>query len=166
MQYCPNCAAELTSAVQAGRLRLKCSAPGCDYVFWDNPIPTVAAVVELDGEVILVRQKGWPEKWLGLVSGFLEKGETPEQGILREVHEELGLQGEIVRFIGVYSFFLRNQLILAYHVRGRGEITLGDELESCKRLPPERVRPWELGTGPALRDWLAGQTKPGAASQP
>jgi hypothetical protein len=47
-----------------------------------------------------------------------------------------------------------NQLILAYHVVARGQIVLGDELDGYKRLPPERVRPWDLGTGPALRDWL------------
>jgi ADP-ribose pyrophosphatase YjhB (NUDIX family) len=123
-------------------------------VFWDNPTPVVAAVVELDGDVVLVRQKTWPEKWLGLVTGFLEKGETPEEAVLRELDEELGLQGEIVSFIGYYSFVQLNQLILAFHVQARGEISLGEELEVYKCIPPEKVRPWKLGTGPALRDWL------------
>jgi NADH pyrophosphatase NudC (nudix superfamily) len=43
-----------------------------------------------------------PETWFGIVAGFLEKGETPEQAVLREVEEELGLKGEIVEYIGYY----------------------------------------------------------------
>ena len=157
MNYCPKCGQTLIQAEVDGRLRLKCSAAVCDYVFWDNPIPVVAAVVELAGDVILVRSRGWPPKWQGLVTGFLERGETPQQGVLREVQEELGQVGELISFIGHYAFELRNQLIVAYHVRIQGEPVLGDELESYKRLPPEQVRPWALGTGPALRDWLKAQ---------
>lgn len=157
-KFCPQCASPLVSDEIAGRTRSKC--PACDFVHWDSPVPVVAAIVEHDGRVILTRNKGWPEKWLGIVAGFLEKGETPEQGVLREVQEELGLQGEIVGFVGHYAFKLRNQVIFAYHVRIQGEITLGEELESIKALPPEEIRPWDIGTGPALKDWLAGRGKP------
>ena len=157
MQYCPKCGEKLTLAEAAGRERLRCLEQACGYVFWDNPIPTVAAVVELDDRVVLVRQKGWPEKWYGILSGFLERDETPEQAVLREVQEELGLEGEIAGFIGHYSFFQLNQLILAFHVRAQGEIYLGEELEAYKLIPPAKLRPWAVGTGPAVRDWLDGR---------
>ena len=154
-EFCPKCATELVTVEIEGAKRQKC--PSCDFVHWDNPIPVVAAIVEHEGKVILTRNKGWPEKWLGIVAGFLEKNETPEAGVLREVKEELGLDGKIVSFIGHYAFELRNQIIFAYHVQIEGEITLGDELESIKALPPEDVRPWSIGTGPALKDWLASR---------
>jgi NADH pyrophosphatase NudC (nudix superfamily) len=147
----------LIAANVDGSSRLKC--PSCDFVHWNNPIPVVAAIVEHEGKVILTRSKGWPEKWLGIVAGFLEKGEKPEDGVLREVKEELGLDGEIISFIGHYPFKLRNQIIFAYHVRAEGEIELGEELESIKALLPEEVRPWDIGTGPALKDWLANRVK-------
>ena len=38
-------------------------------------------------EIVLVRSNGWPESWFGLVTGFLEKSETPAEGCLREVKE-------------------------------------------------------------------------------
>lgn len=154
MNYCPKCGNKLITVEVDYRQRLKCSSETCDYIFWDNPTPVAAGIVELDGEVVLVRQKGWPEKWLGLVTGFIERGETPEQAMLRELGEELGLEGEIVEFVGCYPFFELNQLILAFHVRAQGDINLGEELEAYKRIPPDRVRPWKLGTGLALRDWL------------
>jgi NADH pyrophosphatase NudC (nudix superfamily) len=137
-----------------GRERLSCSSDSCDYVFYDNPTPVVAALVEHGETVLLVRNKGWPEKWYGLVTGFLEKGESPEDGTLREVREELGLRAEVVSFIGAYAFPEMNQVILAYHLRAYGEIAMGDELAGVKAVPPDKLRPWPLGTGHAVRDWL------------
>jgi NAD+ diphosphatase len=154
MRYCPKCATGLVTRRISGRDRQACPASGCGHVFWHNPTPVVAGLVELDGQVILVRNKGWPETWQGIVAGFLERGETPEAGVLREVHEELGLKGEIVAFIGAYTFEQLNQLILAYHVQTEGEIRLGEEVAEVKRIPPEQLQPWSVGTGPAVRDWL------------
>jgi len=162
-KFCPQCASPLETVEIDGRERQKC--PSCDFIYWNNPIPVVAAIVEHEGKVILTRNKGWPEKWLGIVAGFLEKDETPEQGVLREVREELGLAGEIASFVGHYAFELRNQIIFAYHVRIEGEISLGDELESIKVVPVEKVRPWDIGTGPALKDWLAAREKAKSESE-
>jgi NAD+ diphosphatase len=117
----------------------------------------VAAIIERDGLVMLARGKGWPEKMFALVAGFLEAGEAPADGGLREVKEETGLDGEVVSLVGAYPFDMRNEVIIAYHVRCRGEVTLSDELETIKWLPPGRVRPWALGTGLAVRDWLLSQ---------
>ena len=159
MNFCPKCGHELIQAEVDGRQRLKCSSDTCHYVFWDNPTPVIAGIVEYGEAVILVRQKGWPEKWHGLVTGFLERDETPDEGILRELKEELGLEGQVISFVGYYPFYQLNQIILAFHLKASGEISLGEELESYKLIPPDKLRPWALGTGPALRDWLENRNK-------
>jgi NAD+ diphosphatase len=153
-KFCPACASTLAAHEAEGHTRYICTSGSCGYTFYDNPVPVVAALLEHGETVILVRNKGWPDSWFGLVSGFLEKGESPEAGILREVKEEVGLRGEIVSFIGAYSFIEMNQVILAYHVRGHGDIQIGDELAGIKTVPPDKLRPWPLGTGHAVRDWL------------
>lgn len=153
-KYCPQCKESLVTREIDGKSRLACPSGSCGYVFWDNPTPVVAAVVEHNGAVVLVRNKGWPEKIYGLLSGFLEKNETPETAILREVKEEIGLDAKIESLIGIYSFFQMNQLIVAYHISAQGEIKLGDELAGVKSVPPERLKPWPFGTGIAVRDWL------------
>lgn len=150
-RFCPQCATALETAGSQARLR----CPACSYVHWDNPIPVVAALVEMDGAIILARNRRWPQHMFGLISGFLEKGETPEAAILREVQEELGLQGAAANFIGNYAFFAMNQLILAFHVPARGTIRLNEELAAIKHIPIERLKPWDFGTGSAVRDWLA-----------
>ena len=157
MRFCPQCGSDLIAVQIDGRERLECSNEACDYVFWNNPTPVVAAVVEVDGKIVLTQSKGWSEKWYGIVAGFLEEGETPEEGILREISEELDLKGKITAFIGHYKFPERNQLIIAYHVTAEGEIHMGGELQRIKLISPEEVHPWKKGTGPALQDWLAGR---------
>ena len=71
MKFCPSCAAPLRPRQMEGRERLGCSSETCDYVYYDNPTPVVAALIEHGGTVLLVRGKGWPEKWYGLVTGQL-----------------------------------------------------------------------------------------------
>jgi len=153
-RYCPVCGQALTEAEHGGKLRLAC--PKDDWVHWDNPIPVVAAVVERNGHVVLVQSHGWPAQWFGLVTGFLERDEAPEDAVLREVKEELGLEGHLGEFIGLYPFFRRNQLIMAYHVEAHaGEIELeAAELNDHREIPLARLRPWRAGTGYALADWL------------
>ena len=114
----------------------------------------VAAVVEHEGKVLLARNKAWPVTWYALVAGFLERDETPEEAILREVKEEVGLDGGPPQLIGVYPFARMNQVILAYHVTTTGRVTLGDELVDYKLVEPAQCGAWRAGTGWALRDWL------------
>lgn len=156
-KFCPQCANVLILKETKDRERLICpDESGCGFVHWNNPTPVVAAIVECGEDVVLVRSIGWPEGWYGLVTGFLEAGEDVVEGVRREVFEETGLEAEEINFVGIYSFFRMNQLIIAYHVKvPDGEIKIDEsELEGYKRVPITKVRPWPGGTGKALNDWL------------
>ena len=122
-------------------------------------MPVVAAIVERDGHIILVRSHGWPESWYGLVTGFLEPEESPEAAARREVAEELGLAVSESRLIGTYAFARMNQVIIAYHMLAEGEVVLDrGELAGFKAVPVDKLRPWEFGTGAAVKDFLAART--------
>ncbi|MBM3390898.1 MAG: NUDIX domain-containing protein [Betaproteobacteria bacterium] len=156
--YCLRCGTGLAERDVGGVLRRACPDAACGYVFWDNPIPVVAGLVERDGLVVLARNHAWPEKMFGLVTGFLERDETPEGAVAREVKEELALEARAVSLIGLYPFQRKNELILAFHVVAEGEIVLNEELAEFRLIPPEKLRPWDFGTGLAIRDWLARRT--------
>jgi NADH pyrophosphatase NudC (nudix superfamily) len=154
-RFCPQCATPLVEREAAGRVRPVCPKEGCGFTHWGNPVPVVSAIIEHEGQMLLARGKGWPEKMFALVAGFLEAGETPEAGVLREVKEETGLDAEVVSFVGAYAFELRNEVVLAWHVRTKGEVKLSDELEAYKLIPREKLRPWAMGTGLAVADWIS-----------
>jgi NADH pyrophosphatase NudC (nudix superfamily) len=161
-RHCTKCGTILVPREDGGRARDACPREGCGFVLYENPTPVVAAIVQRGDDVILVRAKNFPEKWFGLVTGFLELGERPEDGIVREVKEELGLDATKPTLVGVYPFFPMKQIIIAYHLHVTGEVTLGDELADFKAIPISKVRPWPFGTGEALNAWLSSVRGPAA----
>jgi NADH pyrophosphatase NudC (nudix superfamily) len=89
-----------------------------------------------------------------LITGFMEAGETAEEGITREVAEETSLEVLSLDLIGVYDFQRMNQVIIAYHALARGDIRLSPELSEYKLFAPADLVCWPAGTGHALADWL------------
>jgi 8-oxo-dGTP pyrophosphatase MutT (NUDIX family) len=72
---------------------------------------TCAAVFNERGEILL--QKRADNGFWSMPSGAVDPGESVEQGALREVWEETGLQVRVVRLVGVYSD-PRNYMITHY----------------------------------------------------
>jgi NAD+ diphosphatase len=153
--FCPQCGQPTSKGVRDGQERVFCPDQTCGFVHWNNPTPVVAAIVEYNGEVLLARNAAWPPAWYALITGFLEAKESPQAAVLREVKEELNLDGEVIELVGVYDFEMMNQVIIVYHVKAWGDISLSEELADYRLLPPQKVRPWTSGTGEALKKWLA-----------
>ena len=155
-RFCPSCASPLSlvSALEDGgpRERLRCTA--CDFTHWNNPTPVLAAIVQVGGKVLLARNAAWQHRMFALITGFMEAGETPEEGIRREIAEETGLTVTALRLVGVHDFQRMNQVIITYHAVAEGEIHLSPELAEYKLLLPTEVKCWRAGTGLALADWL------------
>ncbi len=160
VRFCTNCAAALEplALMEDGGPKTRLRCPACGWTHWNNPTPVLAAVIELidrDGALLLARNAAWPSKdAFGLVTGFMEAGESPQQGIAREVMEETALQVDSLALIGAYEFTRMNQVIIAYHAAARGEIVLSPELVEYKLVSPRSVKCWPAGTGQALADFL------------
>ncbi|MDA8454681.1 NUDIX hydrolase [Acidovorax sp. GBBC 3334] len=158
-RFCPQCADALAwvTALEDGGERRRLRCPACGWTHWNNPTPVLAAVVELDGRVLLARNAAWEHKAFALITGFMEAGETPQDGIVREIREETNLAVSALSLIGVYDFQRMNQVIVAYHAVAQGEVRLSPELVDYRLIAPEAVRCWPSGTGQALADWLRGR---------
>jgi len=155
-KFCPLCATELAWVTQAedggDKSRLRCTA--CDFTHWNNPTPVLAAIIEIEGRILLARNAAWPGKMYALITGFMEAGETPQEGIAREIAEETALTTDTLNLIGVYDFQRMNQIIIAYHAVCHGEVRLSPELVDYRMYAPEDLKCWPAGTGYALADWL------------
>lgn len=152
-KFCPLCAAPLMERTQD---RIECSA-ACGFVHYNNPTPVAAMVVEYEGHIVLAHNRAWQGDFYGLITGFLDHREGPAECAVREVKEELDLDAEPPTLIGAYPFERMNQVIIGYHVRAHGTITLNEELDRYKLVAPEDCVVWPAGTGYALRDWLLSQ---------
>lgn len=80
--------------------REKCTK--CGWVHYHNSRPTVSAVIAKNGKVLLCQRAAGPfkGKW-DLPGGFIEERESPEEGLRREMKEELGIDLKDVRLLAV-----------------------------------------------------------------
>lgn len=88
-KFCPHCAAENP---KTGTVPFRCQR--CGFANFFGPVAAVGALVANDqNELLLVRRARDPGKgkW-GLPGGFVDREETIEQAMRREVYEETGLQ--------------------------------------------------------------------------
>jgi len=116
--------------------------------------------VEYRGQILLARNAAWTEGMFALITGFLERDETPEDGVRREIKEETNLETDAISLLGVYEFMRKNELIIAYHAVCDGDIRLSEELAEFRLVSPEQVRPWRAGTGHAVAEWLRRRNLP------
>lgn len=125
-------------------------------------MPVVAALVQYQGRIVLARNSQWPEGMFSLVTGYLERNETPEEAVVREVKEELGLNAKVEEFIGCYSFTEKNQVILAHWVVATGELRTGNEITEVKLLSREELNLWQFDrlalTSAIVKQWLEKTT--------
>ncbi len=155
-RFCPQCATalEMVTRLEDGGEKARLRCPACDYTHWNNPTPVLAAVIEYGGQVLLARNAAWVGRMFALITGFMEAGETPQEGIAREISEETNLETTSLNLIGVYDFQRMNQIIIAYHAVCTGEVKLSPELVEYKLYPLDKIKCWPAGTGYALADWL------------
>jgi NADH pyrophosphatase NudC (nudix superfamily) len=155
-KFCPQCATPLQSITLAedggDTTRLRCTA--CDFTHWNNPTPVLAAVIEYNGQILLARNAAWPGKMYALITGFMEAGESPEDGITREISEETSLTTTELHLLGVYDFQRMNQVIIAYHAVCHGNVQLSPELVDYRLYDFADVKCWPAGTGYALAAFL------------
>ena len=67
-----------------------------------NPVPTVDAIIEVPGGIVLIRRRNPPPGW-ALPGGFVDYGETVAAAAVREAREETGLDVILTELFHVYS---------------------------------------------------------------
>jgi len=88
----------------------------------DSMTKVTAAIIEQNGRVLIARRKKddpLKDKW-EFPGGKIEPGESPEECLKRELHEELGIKAEVGEFIcsSTYHYDHISIELLAYRIRG------------------------------------------------
>ena len=98
------------------RERLICA--DCGFVSYENPKVIVGSVIVADGRVLLCKRAIEPRRgfWT-LPAGYLELGETLQEGAVREAQEEAGAAVALDGILGVFSIARIGQVQVIF--RGR-----------------------------------------------
>ena len=147
--------------------RLVC--PDCGYVEYDNPKIVVGAVVLWGDRILMCKRAIEPAygRWT-IPAGYMELGETPEEGAAREAFEEACAKIDIGALIGVYSVPRIGQVQMIYRATLiDGEFAAGTESLETKLCTWDEI-PWDEIAFPTVRlaldDWR--RTKDQAAIVP
>ncbi|HEV7691228.1 MAG TPA: NUDIX hydrolase [Hyphomonadaceae bacterium] len=137
--------------VPAGEDRLRRVCQTCGFVDYVNP-RIVTGVVALQGDrILLCRRAIDPRKgfWT-LPAGFLELGESVEQGAAREAQEEAGAELELEGLLAVYSIPRLGQVQIFYRARLLNEPKAGTESLEVALVRWDEI-PWKELAFPSVR---------------
>lgn len=138
-KYCPKCKSKITRKKIENRIRDYCKT--CDTAFYDNPLPVVSAVLpNKNREILLVLRDRDPYagQWC-LPSGFVELNESVEKAVIRELKEETGIKGKVLRLLDTnsrYNEVYGDLIWVTFEVKkSSGEIRPGDDARDAKFFP-------------------------------
>src|SRR5688572_15352367 len=168
--FCPACGKALEPRVLEEDHRPRLICPD-GHVTWRNPRLVVGTFPVRAGRVFLARRSIEPGAGLWTYpGGFLEIGESAQEGARRETEEETRLRVEVGRLIGAYSRPHAGVVTLIYeaNVVG-GEALPGVETSEVRDFAPDDI-PWDelafTTAESALRDWVASLRGRGPRHEP
>jgi ADP-ribose pyrophosphatase YjhB (NUDIX family) len=168
--YCPTCGAPVSPQLLEDDHRPRLVCPN-GHVTWRNPRLVVGTLPVRAGRVFLARRSIEPGAGLWTYpGGFLEVGESAQEGARRETEEETELRIEVGRLIGAYSRPHVGVVTLIYEATVVGGQPLpGVETLEVRDFGPDDI-PWaELAfttAESALRDWVASLPGRGPRFEP
>ncbi|MCM3901422.1 MAG: NUDIX domain-containing protein [Pyrinomonadaceae bacterium] len=84
-------------------------------------VTAAAIVVDEQRRVLILRHRFRPGTGWGLPGGFIEAGEQPDEGVRRELREEVGLELAGVEVVATRAFKKPKQIEIVFRCRPKGD---------------------------------------------
>lgn len=150
-KFCPRCGS--AKFLAKSNKEMHCNA--CGFRYFLNPAAAVAVLINnASGQLLLTRRRHAPAAgMLDLPGGFVDKSETAEDAIMREIMEELNLRVDDMRFFGSFPNEYLFDGIVYFTLDIVFECTIGnfeplrpaDDVVSCEFTDPEKINLNEIG---------------------
>lgn len=101
----------------------------CGYTQYPRISPCIITLVIRGEEALLARNAKFPEGFFSCLAGFIEAGESAEQAVHREVHEEVSVSLGELTYYGSQSWPFPHALMLGYHSEYAGGAIQEDQVE-------------------------------------
>lgn len=158
-RFCQHCASSLQTRFVDGETRDRLVCEGCGFIHYLNPRLVANVLPERRGRILLLRRGIEPSygKW-AFPGGFLEMGESAQEGAEREAMEEVGLTVTAGPLLGVYTRVQQGIVVLVYRgLKISGRPAAGPEALETAWFQAHEI-PWQdlafETTVAALNDWL------------
>lgn len=145
MKYCSNCGAPSpVLEIPEGDTRPRYVCKRCHTIHYSNPNVVAGCLPLWKGQVLLCRRAIPPrEGYWNVPSGYLENGETVEEGAMREVWEEAEARVDILGVHALYSLPHINQIYIHFLAELKdGAFGVGPESSECRLFKEEEI-PWD-----------------------
>ena len=120
-RFCANCGG--TTAMAKGGWQRDCVS--CEASHFPRTDPVAIMLVEHNRQLLLGRGLGWPDGQFSALAGFIEPGESVEEGVAREVLEEVGVAVTDVSYVASQPWPFPSQLMIGCHSFAAGrELTV------------------------------------------
>jgi NAD+ diphosphatase len=127
--YCGRCGNQTEKVAHA--FERVCSM--CRLSFFPRISPSIIVRINRGDELLLARSPHFNPGVYALIAGFVEAGETLEQAVARETHEEIGIYLKEVRYVGSQPWPFPDSLMIAFTAEyASGELKINyDEIEDA-----------------------------------
>jgi NAD+ diphosphatase len=154
-QFCGRCGAR-TRTHPAERAK---ECPQCGLLHFPRLAPAIIVLVERGPEILLARARRFLTPVYSVLAGFVEPGETLEEAVVREVHEETGITVKEICYFGSQPWPFPHSLMIGFTANyANGQIRADDKeiIDAnwfrADNLPPHL--PGKISIARKLIDWF------------
>lgn len=144
IKHCTACGGSIEMKIPPDDDHVRAVCSQCGLVHYSNPKLVVGTIPEMDDKILLCRRNIEPRKgfWT-LPAGYLENGESVQDGAVRETLEEAIADVEIIAPYRMFNIVPVNQIYMMFRARMLSD-HFGPTPESIEvRLFEESEIPWD-----------------------
>ncbi len=120
--------------------RLVCSNEECAREFFPRIDPAIIVLVTHGDACLLGRNVRWPPRRFSTLAGFVEPGESLEDAVVREVHEEAGIELKHIAYVSSQPWPFPASAMCGFFAEARSmECRTSDELEELRWFTVDRL---------------------------
>lgn len=155
VKFCSSCGAEVQQYIPEGDNRPRHVCDQCDTIHYQNPKMVVGTIPEWQDRILLCKRAIEPRYGLWtLPAGFMENGETSQQGAIRETWEEARARVELAELYTLFNLPKINQVYLLFRAHLQDlDFAPGDESLEVALFREDEI-PWDRLAFPVVIETL------------